>query len=402
MKILITTDVFIPTVNGVVTSIVNLRTQLLERGHDVRILTLSDNNFSRKEGNVYYIKSFGVKVYPNARATINFHNKYIEEIIDWKPDIIHSQSEFTSFIFAKRISKKLNIPIIHTYHTMYEYYTHYFTPSKHLGRKVVSILSKKFLDNVATVIAPTEKVKVALKAYGIKNNIVTVPTGIKLDKFKEKSKNSDIDKVKVQLGIDKENKVLVAIGRLGKEKNIDELLINMKNLLVENKKLVLLIIGDGPFRNKLEKKARLMGICKNVIFTGMINPKEIHKYYKIGDIFVSASKSETQGLTYLEALASGLPAVCRADSCLKKVIIDGYDGYVYKDSNDFLEKVGTILNDKNMYISMSNNARKLAEKYSEENFGIQIENVYFNQLLESESFREASEEENYYILRRKI
>lgn len=402
MKILITTDVFIPTVNGVVTSIVNLSKQLLERGHDVRILTLSENNYSKKEGNVYYIKSFGVKVYPNARATINFHNKYIEEIINWKPDIIHSQSEFTSFIFAKRISKKLNIPIIHTYHTMYEYYTHYFTPSKNLGRKVVSILSKKFLDNVETVIAPTEKVKVMLKAYGIKNKIVTVPTGIKLDKFKGKSKKGDIDKLKNQLGIDKESKVLVAIGRLGKEKNLDELLINMKRLLKEHKKLVLLIIGDGPFRNKLEKKAKIMNIYENVIFTGMINPKEIHKYYKLGDIFVSASNSETQGLTYLEALASGLPAVCRADSCLKKVIINGYNGFVYKDSNEFFEKIETILNDNNMYISMSNNARKLVERYSEENFGNQIEEVYFNELSENRAFRETVEEEDYYMLRRKI
>ena len=82
MKILITTDVFTPTVNGVVTSVLNLRTQLIERGHDVKILTLSEDNFSRKEENVYYIKSFGIKIYPNARATTNFHNKYIEEIIN--------------------------------------------------------------------------------------------------------------------------------------------------------------------------------------------------------------------------------------------------------------------------------------------------------------------------------
>ena len=174
MKILITTDVFTPAVNGVVTSVLNLRTQLIERGHDVRILTLSEDNFSRKEENVYYIKSFRIKIYPNARATTNFHNKYIEEIINWGPDIIHSQCEFSSFIFAKMIAKKLNIPIIHTYHTMYEYYTHYFTHNKDLGKKVVGSLSKKLLNNVATVIVPTQKVEQVLKDYGIKNNIVTL------------------------------------------------------------------------------------------------------------------------------------------------------------------------------------------------------------------------------------
>jgi 1,2-diacylglycerol 3-alpha-glucosyltransferase len=241
---------------------------------------------------------------------------------------------------------------------------------------------------------------VVLKDYGIKNNIVTVPTGIKLKEFKEQSKKSEIDKLKEELGIDKENKVLITIGRLGKEKNIEELLVNMKNLLEEDKKIILLIIGDGPFKGALEKKAKNMGIYKNVIFTGMINPKEIHKYYKIGDIFVSASNSETQGLTYLEALASGLPAVCRADSCLKKVIIDGYDGFIYKDSKEYLEKVETILNDKNMYVSMSKNAQKLAERYSEENFALQIENVYFKELVENRVARETLED--YYMLRRKI
>lgn len=384
MKILITTDAFTPTVNGVVTSVLNLRSQLIERGHDVRILTLSEDNFSRKEDNVYYVKSFGVRIYPNARATINFHNKYIKEIIDWEPDLIHSQCEFTSFIFARKISKKLNIPIIHTYHTMYEDYTHYFTHSKNLGRKVVSMLSRKLLNNVTTVIVPTDKVQKVLKDYGVKNNIVTVPTGIKLEDFEKQP--IEIEKLKEELGIGKENKVLVTIGRLAKEKNIEELLDNMKDLLVIDEKLVLLIVGDGPFRRSLEKKAKEMKIDKNVIFTGMINPKEIYKYYKLGDIFVSASKSETQGLTYLEALASGLPAVCREDSCLENVIINGYDGFAYESITEYLEKVETILNNDNLYNFMSNNAHKVAEKYSEKNFVRQVEHVYFNQLLESQMY----------------
>ena len=386
MKILITTDVFTPTVNGVVTSVLNLRTQLIERGHDVKILTLSEDNFSRKEENVYYIKSFGIKIYPNARATTNFHNKYIEEIINWEPDIIHSQCEFSSFIFAKMISKKLNIPIIHTYHTMYEYYTHYFTHNKKFGRKVVGSLSRKFLNNVTTIIAPTQKVEQVLKDYGIENNIVTVPTGIKLEEFEQQPIRSEIDELKEELGIDKEKKVLVTIGRLGKEKNVEELLENMKNLLMKDNKLVLLIVGDGPFRSELEKKAKKIGIDENVIFTGMIAPQDIHKYYKLGDIFVSASQSETQGLTYLEALASGLPAVCREDSCLKKVIINGYDGFVYQSSNEYLEQVETILKNNNLHNLMANNARKVAERYSEKYFGRQVEDVYLNQLLESGIF----------------
>lgn len=168
MKILITADVFAPTVNGVVTSVLNLYTQLKNNGHDVRILTLSNYKYSYKEDHVYYIKSFGIKIYYNARATINFRDKYVNEILDWAPDIIHSQCEFFTFVFAKKISKELNIPIVHTYHTLYEYYTHYFTRYRRFGMKFVSFATKMLLNNVNTIIAPTQKVKDVLKNYGVK------------------------------------------------------------------------------------------------------------------------------------------------------------------------------------------------------------------------------------------
>ena len=119
MKVLITTDAFSPTISGVVTSTLNLYSELIKMGHEVRILTLSQNNCSTRIKDVYYIKSFGINVYPNMRATVSFHDKFLKEIMEWAPDIIHSQCEFFTFIFAKRISKKLNIPIVHTYHTMY-------------------------------------------------------------------------------------------------------------------------------------------------------------------------------------------------------------------------------------------------------------------------------------------
>ena len=130
MKILLTTDAFAPIVNGVVTSVMNLYTQLKMRGHDVRILALANEGCSRQEGDVYFIRSFGVNIYPDARATVNYKSRMVTEIIKWGPDIIHSQTEFCSFLFAKKIAKKLDIPIIHTYHTLYQDYTSYFTFNK--------------------------------------------------------------------------------------------------------------------------------------------------------------------------------------------------------------------------------------------------------------------------------
>ena len=128
MKILITNEWYTPTINGVVISIVTLEKELKKLGHDVRILTLSNGIKSYKRDHVIYIRSIGAeKIYPGARIAFSKDNQYIEEIIEWKPDIIHTQCEFSTFRIAKHIAKKCAIPIVHTYHTVYEDYTHYFS-----------------------------------------------------------------------------------------------------------------------------------------------------------------------------------------------------------------------------------------------------------------------------------
>ena len=134
MKVLITTDWYYPVINGVVTSVQTLAAELKKRGNEVRILTLSRNHQSYREGGVYYAGSVGAgRIYPQARLKLPVSGKCIKELILWKPDIIHSQCEFSTFLMAKKIAKELQIPIVHTYHTVYEDYTHYFSPRKKWG-----------------------------------------------------------------------------------------------------------------------------------------------------------------------------------------------------------------------------------------------------------------------------
>ena len=121
MRILIATDWYKPVINGVVTSVVNLENTLRLQGHDVRVLTLSSNVHSHEDEYVYYLRSLSInKIYPNARIIYSTSRKHIKEIIDWKPEIIHTQCEFSSFLMAKRIAHRLDIPLVHTYHTVYE------------------------------------------------------------------------------------------------------------------------------------------------------------------------------------------------------------------------------------------------------------------------------------------
>lgn len=375
MKILITTDCYTPMINGVVTSILNLERQLRRLGHEVKILCPSENFYCCESENVYRIGSVGIgRIYSGARAAFRISQNNLQKLIDWCPDIIHSQSEFISFIMAKRIAAEVNCPIVHTYHTVYENYTHYFSPSITLGRKAVVMMTKRILHNTEAVIAPSCKIKKMLKDYGVEQPIKVIPTGLRLNQFSEDIPVSTIDELKAELGIPLKSKVLITVGRAAKEKNIDELIRYFKRLDMEN--TVLVIVGGGPYLDTLKELVYAENIFDKVIFTGAVEPENIAAYYRLGDIFLSASQSETQGLTYIEALASGLPAVCRRDDCLNRVITDGKNGGQYTNFKEFSELIGTFLVNDELYKSMSENAVSTAQKYSAEKFAKDVETVY--------------------------
>lgn len=375
MKILITADCYTPTINGVVTSILNLETELRRLGHDVKILCPSENFHSSESENVYRIGSVGVgRIYSGARAALRISQSHLQKLIDWKPDIIHSQSEFSSFIMAKRIAAEVNCPIVHTYNTVYENYTHYFSPSITLGRKAVIVMTKRILRHTKAVIAPSQKIERLLKDYGIEQPIKVIPTGLRLKKFSDEISVNIINELKAKLGIPLKSRVLITVGRAAKEKNIDELIRYFKRLDIEN--TVFVIVGGGPYLDALKDLAYAENISDKMIFTGAVEPENIAAYYRLGDIFLSASQSETQGLTYIEALASGLPAVCRRDDCLNNVITNGKNGGQYTDFKEFSELIRTFLFNDELYKSMSENAVQTTQKYSAEKFAKDVETVY--------------------------
>lgn len=376
MKILITTDCYEPTVNGVVTSIKNLKTELTKRGHEVRILTLSDTIQSYQKDGVVYLGSLNVdKIYPSVRFSLSRDNKFIDEVLEWSPDIVHSQSEFSTFSVARKISNKLQIPLIHTYHTVYEDYTHYFSPVEKWGKTMAALFTRTTLKHTDWVIAPTEKVYSLLKNYGVEQEIRVIPTGINLQKFKGQTSLDERNKLKESLGIPKGNRVLLVVGRLAKEKNIEEMLLFLS--LIKQPNLSLLIVGGGPHRESLEKVAEQMGISDRVVFTGMVPPEKIASYYQLGDVFVSGSNSETQGLTYIESLANGVPILCRKDDCLNDVISEGVNGWQYESFSQFRTKLRTMLANpvgdvqKKLIISG-------VQRFSALNFGIEVERLYMD------------------------
>lgn len=376
-KILITTDLYTTNTNGVVTSVQNLFDVLTERGHDVRILTISADHHSHKDGAVYYIRSLPMgAVYPDVRMPVSFRHRLIQEIIDWKPDVIHSQCEFFSFQFASRISRITGAPIVHTYHTLYEQYVTYLVPSRRVGRTLVRVLTRERLKKVKMVVAPTVKVENALHGYGVENPISVVPSGICLEQHHKRLSSEERLRRRRALGIRDDQRVLLNLGRLGTEKNLGELMELFAQALKDNGNMVFLIVGDGPARKALEVQAARLGISDKVIFTGMVEPGQVQNYYQLADVFASASTSETQGLTYIEAAANGLPLVCRQDDCLAEVLKEGENGYEYNSAQEFLDAVDALMENPELRKAASQRSEEIAGHFDKEAFGEAIEQIY--------------------------
>ena len=380
MKILITSDWYTPAVNGVVTSVKNLKQELERRGHEVRVLTLSQTLRSGSRDGVTYIGSINAgRIYPGARLRTALAGRWIREIVAWGPDVVHSQCEFSTFFLGRRIAEELNIPLIHTYHTVYEDYTHYFSPSVRWGRRAVAALSRWVGSQVDCMIAPTEKVSRLLQGYAVRCPVAVVPTGIDLRRFQKPTDPARLAALREKLNIPSENTVLVCVGRLAEEKNIQELLKLRASL--GSAPVTLLLVGDGPDRPRLEKVAHDLRLAApETIFAGMVPPEEVQDWYRLGDLFVSASSSETQGLTYLEALSAGVPALCRADPCLEGVILEGENGWQYHHSQEFRQRLEEFISHPEAHQALRRQAAESAEAFSAERFAQRVEAIYREQM----------------------
>jgi 1,2-diacylglycerol 3-alpha-glucosyltransferase len=177
-----------------------------------------------------------------------------------------------------------------------------------------------------------------------------------------------------KLGIPKDNQVIVYVGRLAKEKNIDELIANFSE--TADGKSMMLLVGDGPQRPLLEEQVRSLDLGQRVIFSGMQKQEDIPSFYRLGTVFCSASTSETQGLTYVEALASGIPVLCRADDCLDDLVQDGVNGWQYRTQAEYRQHLERLLADKALQSQLSAEALLSSSRYDRIAFAQSVVAVY--------------------------
>lgn len=374
MKILIASDFFSPTINGVVTSIINLQAELERHGHEVKVLTLRQKEPFGYEECVYVIPSISAgRFYPGARIMRSLGKSELKEIMEWSPDVIHTNNEFSTFFLAQLISAKLNIPIVHTYHTVYEDYVHYFSPNEVIGRGLVKKISHNLMRRVDSIVVPTEKVREILEGYEITTPVYIVPSGINLEVFTDKDPAGCRQALREKYAIAPDEFIMLYLGRLAKEKNIEEIIDYLGST---DPGVRLMIVGGGPYQEILKDHAKAAGLEQRIIFTGMIPPEDVPGYYHLADVFVSASTSETQGLTYVEALACGLPSVCRKDSALTEVIFNGVNGWQFETEAEFTDAIHQLLTKPELAANMRREALRIAQNFSTEAFYNGIIKVY--------------------------
>ncbi len=383
MRIGIFTDSYEPYINGVSTSVMMLENALTKLGHEVYIVCVNPDDRTyklEKDGHVLRIPGFPIPI-ANYRLTTIYPIKAVNYIKKWNLDIIHSQTEFSIGTFARVIAKQFNIPVVHTYHTMYEDYIYYITKGYFDGasKKLVEYITNFYCDKtVKELIVPTAKTyKLFKDKYKYDRNIHIIPTGIELDRFyKENIDTKKLNKLKSKLGIKKDEKVILYLGRLALEKSVDFLIENMKDILNKYPKTKLLIVGDGPDKEAYEDLVKKCGIDDNVIFTGFIPWEESPLYYNISDIFVTASHTETQGLTVIEAMAASLPVVALDDESFRNTVIPNLNGYLFKDKDEYLKSIYSLLDDSHLLKKLGNQARINVETYSSKYFAQRVLDVY--------------------------
>ncbi len=392
MRIGLFTETYTPYISGLVTSVVMLKNALEKEGHEVYVVTANLDSFKydwNPEERILKIPGLPTGIY-DSRLTSIYPIKAVNRIKSWKLDVIHSQTEFAIGTFARLLAKQYNIPLVHTYHTMYEDYIHYITKGyfNKSSKKLVEYLTRFYCETTATeLIVPTNKIyKLFIEKYKYKKNIHIIPTGIEVERFyQEKAIDSNTNELRKTIGLSKKDFVILFVGRLAEEKNVEFLIDAQKKLSDKHNNIKLIIVGDGPDKEKYEMYSKSLGLENNVIFTGKASWEDMPYYYHVTTVFATASKTETQGLTVIEAMAASKVPVCMRDEAFQSMVTEDLNGLFFETEEEYIEKILFLYDNKKELQYLDKQARIQAEHYGSKNYADRALEVYNRAIIEKQA-----------------
>jgi glycosyltransferase involved in cell wall biosynthesis len=361
VKILFISDVYFPRINGVSTSIRTFVGQLQEMGHEVHLIAPDYGVTTEDEHWVKRIPARSIFFDPEDRL-MRYGNalQQLQVLRKESYDLIHIHTPFVAHYLGLKLAHLLDVPCIETYHTFFEDYLHHYLPfiPKAMAKGMARMISRRQCNAVDAIVAPSQPMLDVLRQYGVKTRAEVIPTGLQAQSFER----ADGAAFRASYGIAPQRPVMLYVGRVAYEKNIG-FLLNMTDVLRKKQPEVLLIItGEGPAEHSLHQQVRELQLEDNVKFIGYLDRNtQLNACYRAADVFVFSSKTETQGLVLLEAMAQSLPVVAMAELGTKSILIEGEGALIApEDEVVFANKVFSLLSDPDMRRNLGATAMKYA------------------------------------------
>lgn len=379
LRVAMISNNYFPFVSGVSVSVERLRQGLRELKHQVQLLVPRYREAWQDDETILRVPTvmaFGEK--REFRLTNPFSARFRHCLQRFKPDIIHVHHPFWLGSMGLWMGRRLRVPVVYTYHTRLEHYAHFVPLPGALFRNLIShSLIKHFSNRCQGVIVPTYSAEEYLRMIGVKTPTLIQPTGIDTAQFADTDLEA-LEELRHQLSIDPADTVLVSVSRISQEKNIGfmlEALAELKKL--GRQSLRLLLIGDGPDRQTIQQHIEALALQEQVTLVGDVPPKEMARYYHLGDIFVFASTSETQGMVILEAMAAGLPVVAVRSSGIDDVVRDGFNGYkTPQNRQKWGQRVMALAEDNALRDTLGKQAKRFASDYDIAEFAGAVAHFY--------------------------
>ncbi len=346
MRIALFTETYLPHINGVVTHVKILRDGLVQLGHEVLVVTADAGaRHHYVEDGILHCPAHTSRRFYNYSLSLPISNSRLRLVREFAPDIIHIHNEFGIGMSGLLCAKILRVPLVYTLHTMYDDYIYYIAPKPFV--KAATDVSHHYFKFIAkhsnALTGPSQKCQEYFRLTGLKKDVNVIPNAVEVDQFSpQEVPEEKKQELREKCGIREGSMVACFVGRLGREKSVDVLLEYWKAAVAPEDNIHLVVIGDGPVRPELEQQAQELGIGGMVTFTGKVEHEDLPPYYALCDVYITASLSDTNSISMLEGMCSGLPVLQRTDPLNADQVRDGKNGFNFNSPEEMIQKLRQI------------------------------------------------------------